>query len=182
MNVLAANKATRPQIYATCKFPNMSMRCENLLEKASREVGPHNVYNIYDNCPRTAKFLRETGKSMRWLRKQLRAEMNSRNSSELGAMGGYDWSCGGMDKANDYLTSADVRKALHLQEPGQSEFGYRRSGPASITLYPELIKKLRILIYNGDADSCVPYKGNEEWITDLKNQNLLSEAEPWRPW
>ena len=87
-----------------------------------------------------------------------------------------------MDKANDYLTSADVRKALHLREPGQSGFGYDRSGPASITLYPELIKKLRILIYNGDADSCVPYKGNEEWITDLKSQNLLSENEPWRPW
>ena len=36
-------------------------------------------------------------------------------------------------------------------------------GPASVTLYPDLIHKLdRVLIYNGDADTCVPYVGNEE--------------------
>ena len=28
--------------------------------------------------------------------------------------------------------------------------------------YPLLVQHMRVLIYNGDADSCVPYKGNEE--------------------
>ena len=27
--------------------------------------------------------------------------------------------------------------------------GYQSSGPASITLWPELVKKMRVLIYNG---------------------------------
>ena len=30
--------------------------------------------------------------------------------------------------------------------------------------------KIRILIYNGDADACVPYKGNEEWTEGLAAQ------------
>jgi hypothetical protein len=38
----------------------------------------------------------------------------------------------------------------------QSVFHYHSSGPASVTLHPELAKKLRVLIYNGDADACVP--------------------------
>lgn len=28
----------------------------------------------------------------------------------------------------------------------------------------------------------MPYKGNEEWITGLETQGVLSETEAWRPW
>lgn len=42
--------------------------------------------------------------------------------------------------------------------------------------------KLRVLIYNGDADACVPYKGNEEWITSLVKAGDLTEAVGWKPW
>ena len=38
------------------------------------------------------------------------------------------------------------------------------------------------MIYNGDADACVPYKGNEEWIDGLEAKGVLTEKEPWRPW
>ena len=50
-------------------------------------------------------------------------------------------------------------KALHIANPGQSTFRYHSSGPASITLHPELATKIRVLIYNGDADACV-YNGD----------------------
>ena len=46
----------------------------------------------------------------------------------------------------------------------------RGAGPASVTLYPDLVKNIRVLIYNGDADACVPYKGNEEWTEGLATQ------------
>lgn len=49
-------------------------------------------------------------------------------------------------------------------------------------MYPELIKKLRVLIYNGDADSCVPYIGNEEWVDSFETQGLVKEDQQWRPW
>jgi len=65
---------------------------------------------------------------------------------------------------------------------GRSSFSYRSSGPASVTLWPFLSSRLRVLIYNGDADACVPYKGNEEWISDLETQGVLKEKAAWRPW
>lgn len=35
---------------------------------------------------------------------------------------------------------------------------------------------------NGDADSCVPYAGNVEWISELEKNGDLSEKAAWRPW
>merc|ERR1712087_19747 len=63
-----------------------------------------------------------------------------------------------------------------------SGFHYATSGPASIVLYPELVTKLRLLIYNGDADACVPYIANENWIARMEKQGDLQESSPWTPW
>merc|ERR1712178_548968 len=46
------------EIYDSCDFPNTNgRRCEEALDKMSREIGHYNVYNIYDNCPQTQVFL-----------------------------------------------------------------------------------------------------------------------------
>merc|ERR1712000_631579 len=76
------------------------------------------------------------------------------------------------------------KRALHLDgvQAGASRLSYSRSGPASITLYPELVKKIHVMIYNGDADPCVPYTGNEEWIGQLESRGVLQEKEAWSPW
>lgn len=39
-----------------------------------------------------------------------------------------------------------------------------------------------MLIYNGDADACVPYNGNEDWIASLEEKGDLEEQQPWTPW
>jgi hypothetical protein len=95
--------------------------------------------------------------------------------------GGYAWGCDQMDLGAAYITRDDVKEALHLGDAG-SGFSYRTSGPASVTLYPSLVKKMRILIYNGDSDDCVPYKGNEEWTTRLADDGVLTEKSAWHPW
>ena len=59
---------------------------------------------------------------------------------------------------------------------------YKQSGPASQLLWPHLVQHMRVLIYNGDADACVPYKGNEEWIDGLVAQGVLAAKDEWRPW
>eukprot|EP00493_Phyllostaurus_siculus_P003763 UN03778 len=137
------------------------------------EVGPHNVYNIYDNCPNTKEFLERTGKDMGWLLETLRDGLHEpqRTHAKLTEMnGGFTWDC--LGDVSGWITQESTKKALHLDgvTPGQSRLRYTRSGPASITLYPELAKKIRVMIYNGDADACVPYIGNEEWIGDLEDQ------------
>jgi len=191
-----ASKKTYKKIYAACGYIyapyNKEMVSGNacLAARAElyHEVGPYNIYDIYDNCPATGEYLERTGKDMMWLTEQARASLAPGAHEELkdGLLGGgYSWACGGSyppGKVAAFFERKDVQEALHLGTPGQSGFGYKSSGPASITLYPELAKKIRILIYNGDADMCVPYTGNEEWITDLESQGILSQATPWRPW
>ena len=39
-----------------------------------------------------------------------------------------------------------------------------------------------VRLQNGDADACVPYKGNVEWIKSLVKQGDLTEKDAWRPW
>merc|ERR1719272_1682613 len=171
-----------------CNFPHVGPICDAVLEKVSVEVGPHNVYDIYDNCPNTGEWLKRSGKSMRWLKQYLRAQMSSGihtsdTKKELpGMSGGYDWSCGGMGAMADYFNRKDVQQALHLDPPGASDFRYHSSGPASVTLYPKFVGKLRVLIYNGDSDACVPYKGNEEWTEGLAQQGVIKENKSWHPW
>mgnify|MGYP000471438164 CR=1 FL=1 len=198
------------EIQSTCEFPSVSDDCEKLLKKMDKAVGPHNVYNVYDNCPNLdsdgkmsiSDWLVHTGKSQRWLRKYLSANLvNTGVYDELDRIGlagaqkqgldlenpasggGYDWTCGQFDALPKYFAREDVRKALHLPTTSEtSTFEYTSSGPASITLYPELVKQVRVLIYNGDADTCVPYIGNEEWTTSLAEAGVLTETSEWHPW
>jgi len=175
------SKKLYEQVQAACdgQFDEPGAACDVLLERVSAEVGPHNVYNIYDNCDEMEERLAAHNKSMRWARQRLRADLAPRSSS---AEGGFTWRCGGMAATEEWITRPDVRKALHLDAPHKSSFHYSLSGPASITLWPSLSAKLRVLVYNGDADACVPYKGNEEWIGMLEKRGVLTEAKAWRPW
>jgi len=159
--------------------------CDALLKQMRTEVGPHNVYNIYDNCEHTQDFLARSGKDMTWLTQTLRASLHNVSATRRALVemnGGYPWDCGG--DVGGWITSAAVKKALHLDgiTPGASQFQYACSGPASITLWPELAEKIRVLIYNGDADACVPYIGNEDWIESLEVKGQLKETKPWTPW
>ena len=123
---------------------------------------------------------------MRWLKHFVRNNMHSHTlHSDLMALGaGYDWSCGQFSAIPAYFKQPEVRKALHLPEESQgSVFHYDSSGPASVTLYPYLIQNLdRVLIYNGDADACVPYIGNQEWTTGMHTQGVVTASKAWHPW
>ena len=168
-------------------------KCSALLAEMDRAVGPHNVYNVYDNCPNldatsegkrsVREWLQVTGKTTRWLRRFLNKHMADLGHAYeqldlLGASartgtrnalgghggsvgnppsgGGYDWTCGQFDAIPPYFKRKDVRAALHLPDERVtgSAFSYNSSGPASLTLYPRLIKALRVLIYNGGL--CCP--------------------------
>lgn len=204
------SKKLHDEVYEACNFPrdseSLSDACGEKLDEMSKKVGPHNPYDIYDDCPAAADLLQRNGKSMRWLKHQLVSQMpigfdhDQVLSDDAGAInegkvarrlydkkrhtknGGYVWSCGGMSATESWIVQDAVKKALHLKDSGRSDFSYTRSGPASVLLYPTLVKKLRILIYNGDSDMVVPYKGNEEWIGNLEATGAIAEVEAWRPW
>jgi len=168
--------------YCNFSHDDNGLVCALELLEMRREVGPHNVYDIYDNCPETTEFLTRTGKDMGWLISFLRNNMhNPMARSQLSNMsGGFDWFCNG--DLPKFFKDPEVQKALHLDGEKGSGFHYATSGPASIVLYPELVTKLRLLIYNGDADACVPYIANENWIARMEKQGDLQESTPWTPW
>jgi len=172
-------------IMENCDFPDIEPNeCFLPIYNMMSEVGPHNVYNIYDNCEETTKFLQRTGKDMLWLRRTLHGGMHEPHKTRetlIDMNGGYPWDC--MSKASNWIVREDVRKALHLDlEPGASQFSYANHGPASQTLYPELAKKIRILIYSGDADACIPITSTEDQIADLEEKGAIVESAPWAPW
>jgi len=178
----------RKQISDTCTFPEPGVHddsCYVLVYQMLQQVGPHNKWNIYDNCPNTQAFLERTGKDQLWLLRTLRAGMHNHieTHAKLTAMnGGYDWDC--LGDVKHWITRDDVRRALHLDltTPGASKLQYVTSGPASVTLWPELARKLRVLVYSGDSDPCVPYLGTEEWVGKLEDEGILDEQVPWTPW
>lgn len=182
------SKKMYDQIQRSCKFPdlhftaseeaNLSKECLALLSSAwdnedagfeNTVVGPHDVFNIYNNCPDSSLS-----------RSSLASSLKQPKSP---AEGGYRWTCGQFSALPAYLGREDVRKALHLPEKSMSSmFNYNTSGPASVTLYPALIPKLRIVIYNGDADSSVPYNGNEAWTSGMEELGVVKEKTPWHGW
>lgn len=44
--------------------------------------------------------------------------------------------------------------------------------------YPGLVKRLRVLVYNGDWDACVPYTDGEAWTEGMG----YAVAKPWHAW
>jgi hypothetical protein len=177
--------ATATTTSAATASEDDGLQCDVLLTKAHAAVGPHNVYNLYDNCPgfdaALGDALAASGRSMRWLTKELRGLLipGTHPSSAL-------LEVERAVKASMPLPKSSVAVAAsgtsHLKQPGRSGFGYSTSGPASVTLWPFLSRHLRVLIYNGDADSCVPYAGNVQWISELEKNGDLTEKAGWRPW
>ena len=47
-----------------------------------------------------------------------------------------------------------------------------------------MLRRYRIVIYNGDVDACVPYNGNEDWTAAMADKLGMTEikGESWRPW
>lgn len=163
-----------------------SAQCLALIERTQRALGPYNIYNVYDNCPQAAllsdkKELRDSLGLIRPKKIQMYTVVDAEEEASTFPTAGYPWNCESDPKLDEYFTRPDVLEALHLDGPG-SGFRYSRSGPASVLLYPELLKKMRVLIYNGDADLCVPYLGNEQWVSSMKTDGVATEKEPWHPW
>eukprot|EP01065_Artemidia_motanka_P001370 TRINITY_DN10621_c0_g4_i2.p2 TRINITY_DN10621_c0_g4~~TRINITY_DN10621_c0_g4_i2.p2 ORF type:complete len:478 (+),score=125.62 TRINITY_DN10621_c0_g4_i2:1124-2557(+) len=177
----------RDRTYCDCGWSECTgskADCDRSLDRVDAAIGPHNVYNVYDNCDETEKWVAASGRTSGWLRRWLRANIHLPDATHRARAfgGGYDWACGSLGSVRAFFEDADVQRAMHLKPPFRSNFTYNQSGPASRTLYPSLAKKVRILVYNGDADSCVPYTGNEEWTSQLSVDGVLVENRAWHPW
>eukprot|EP01052_Picozoa_sp_SAG31_P014404 SAG31_NODE_893_length_11177_cov_10.241806_9_plen_425_part_00 len=110
--------------------------------------------------------------------------------------------CWGLyDATTAYLNRDAVRNAIHVRSNHEEQLAYGpgggggwrlcgmrgvaydRDGTKSLLpMYPSLVAKLRILIFSGDADACVPYIGSQAWTSELAANNNWETAQPWHPW
>jgi len=88
----------------------------------------------------------------------------------------------------NYFNQANVKSALHVAPnidfalcSNNFTFNYNSNIPDErTTIYPTLTQQAgyKVLIFNGEADLCVPYTDNEWWTRSMN----YSTIKPWAAW
>jgi carboxypeptidase C (cathepsin A) len=169
--------------------------CKEALDKMDEEKGYNFAYNLYDECYDFA-----LSKPQLWHEQlgygppTVRQRQRRHDESQSGPLpSGYQqWHmdgspCGGTDVLPYWVNASAVKKALHVAEDAHFftgdngvGFTYKGTEPDVTHWYKEIAesKKLRVLIYNGDADPGLNSLVGENWTAGLG----LEEKEAWRPW
>jgi carboxypeptidase C (cathepsin A) len=159
-------------------FTNQDKACTDLLTQMGKEVSHVDIYDIYGSCD--GPLDATAGPSRR----------SHRANTRLTALiGGPDECSSAQDAATGvYLNRADVTKALHV-EASQNYWGKWETCTDKINYipniknlprdtYPDLVANLKVLIFNGDVDACVPYTDGEAWTTGMG----YPVADEWHAW
>jgi serine carboxypeptidase-like clade 1 len=151
--------------------------CDAAISAAHDSIGNVNVYNIYSKCV-MAMDDDGTIPPTHW-----RAPPDATLRDLVGRVGGPD-GCINAKAAAIYLDHPDVQAAIHVTQAkkpwhicGGVEY-HSDQGSLLPDYKATLIPNIRVLIFNGDVDCCVPYKGNEWWTSSLG----LPVVKAWRPW
>jgi len=86
------------------------------------------------------------------------------------------------DAVTDYMNWESTRKAFNIPSEVQAwedctNLNYTMQAEGSIWIYPILRNKMKIMIYSGDTDGCVPTYGTKQWIEELG----WKTTQGWRP-
>ncbi|GKY99422.1 hypothetical protein MPSEU_000896900 [Mayamaea pseudoterrestris] len=132
--------------------------CGDAVAKAYVQAGGFFEYGLYDDCTYRNGLLNRGGVN--------------------------DYACGGGVVMLDYLQLPQVRQALHVRgtffetDNAEGDFKYTPTEPDLTGFYKEINGKLRVLIYNGDADPAINSFAAENWTSSLG----FPEIDGWRPW
>jgi carboxypeptidase C (cathepsin A) len=157
-----------------------SAACLADVAAAHDEVGPVNIYNIYGDCIVGAAAPTRVDKASG-------ARVHARAPVPVRGGAGGPIAC--IDETiSHYLGAPAVAAALHVIPTlnwavcgSNSSFDYTRTEKDErVDVYPTLINdaKIRVLIYNGEADACVPWLDNEYLA---RSMGYAVEA-GWRAW
>jgi len=142
----------------------------------STQVGNVNIYDVYADCVNSGA----TGENKVWRRPPTEFDLLLDN------LGGPN-ECLDGGAAQAWLDEAAVRTAIHAAPVSQignwelctNKLIYTSDWGSLLPNYKnDLIPYIRVLIFNGDADACVPYNGNEWWTSTLG----VPETTAWTQW
>ena len=164
----------KQDIIAECNFLEkdaLSARCKKLLDEMYDGLGGIDIYNVYGSCI--------SGSAQ---------EVEGSKWSKAAPVGGPGPNaCLDSISASNYLNQKEVQDAIHVKPisfrwktcgtvKGWSYNSTRPNLPRDT--YPVLNKHIRVVIYNGDWDACVPYTDAVSWTEGMG----YDVAEAWHPW
>ena len=151
-------------------WSSMSPACNNAARAAEREVGPHDVYDLYagmyGECAYGArKGLKPVPRTRAPSSRPIAEDSMLARMIERHGLGN---TCTDDNDLTTYLGTPAVVAALHVGAKGSA---WQECGGISYNsdiadertkIYPTLMAaKLNIVIYNGEADACVPITDNQ---------------------
>jgi serine carboxypeptidase-like clade 1 len=145
------------QHLSDARHAKLSDACGDVLAEAYEQAGGFFEYGLYDDC-------------------------TYRNGLLKGGLN--DYACGGGVVMLNYLNMSQVKEALHVRgsffetDNAEGDFDYTPTEPDLTVFYKEINGKLRVLVYNGDADPAINSFAAENWTSSLG----FSELEKFRPW
>ena len=173
MATALASPAAKANVTASCDFTAKapSPACSAAIDALEGAVGHVDLYNIYGECVSGDESNGAT------LTQKVPYERSSR-------LGGPD-ACIDSRAGSAYFNQPAVMTAAHVRTPDfrwatcGNEIHYsstRKNLPRDT--YPKFFGRIRVVIYNGDWDACVPYTDAEAWTESLG----LAVEKPWHPW
>lgn len=173
----------KKSIDSRCDWPSIVRNnsipadCQSLLDYAAKQIGHINLYNIYGDCVGSGDQFGESSRATYHSKAPHQSAFNLRGPD----------ACIDSRAASGYFNQPSVMDALHVQAPsftwavcatpvGWKYTSTRPNLPRDT--YPSLVTRIRVLIYNGDWDACVPYTDNEAWTEGMGYR----AEQPWHPW
>ena len=188
-------------IMQDCNFSKPSLVCDALLADAELQTLGLDIYDLYNECPDPAmprRLRAPVGKrsmlGRRRARLQASADVAATTSTAvvapLAAAGSDpDPECFGSGPTLEaWANEPAVKAALHVAPAidfalcsNNGTFSYNGDmDDERKVIYPTLVLQAgyRVVIYNGEADLCVPFTDNEYWTSSMG----YAEVDGWGPW
>jgi carboxypeptidase C (cathepsin A) len=156
-----------------------SSACKAALDKMDEEKGYSFGYGLYDECYDFDLS------ATRWDAPRPHGKTPRSSGYERHSMDGSP--CGGSGSLSAWAKHAAVKEALHVAKDANYfsgdngvGFNYKSTEPDLTAFYKHVATetKLRVLIYNGDADPGLNSFRGENFTRGIG----LKETEAWRPW
>jgi len=168
------NDTLKSRIRRACDWSKEpSSTCRSLLTTMHQTVGHINLYNIYGECisGSAEQLYGASHAKAPWVKR-------------LPELGGPD-ACINSILGSAWMNQPEVIAAAHVKKQAfkwstcgnQIHYSSTRTNLPRDT-YPFLVKHIKVTIYNGDWDACVPYTDNEAWTEGMG----YSVKTPWHAW
>ena len=187
-------EALKSSLQSSCDFDawfngdKTSTQCDAAVDQLNSYTKDLDTYCVYCDCAdgSDAASLGSTHSKIAGANKVLLGEDNNNVNMRVDNLSTR--ACINSVEASAFLQDPAVQEAIHVTEANVQDWSvcgtakgwdYNSTRPnLPRDTYPYLINNIRVLIYNGDFDACVPYTDGEGWTSSLG----LDEENAFHPW